>query len=87
MTDQSQRTTSDPFLVVCHSYETEPSGYRQTQNVTNKLTFVPRIEDDNTTLYCVATNTGIWQMVTVVLNVTFNATIEVTTNVPSDIPG
>ena len=57
-------------LCLWHSYETEPSGYRQTQNVTNKLMFVPRIEDDNTTLYCIATKTGRRQLVAVLLSVT-----------------
>ncbi|KAK2184424.1 hypothetical protein NP493_266g01025 [Ridgeia piscesae] len=51
-------------------YDTEPSGYRQTQNATNRLVFVARIDDDNSTLYCVATKDSRRVLVAVSLNVT-----------------
>ena len=58
------------WCVVCCRYRTEPSGYRQTQNATNRLVFVPRLDDDNTTLYCVATKDSRRVLVAVSLNVT-----------------
>ena len=58
------------WYVVCCRYDTEPSGYRQTQNATNRLMFVARLGDDNTTLYCVATKDSRRVLVAVSLNVT-----------------
>ncbi|KAI0208331.1 hypothetical protein LSAT2_006996 [Lamellibrachia satsuma] len=51
-------------------YDIEPSGYQLMQNATNHLAFVPRLDDDNTTLYCVATKAGRLQLVAVALKVT-----------------
>ena len=58
------------WCVVCCRYDTEPSGYRQTQNATSRLMFVPQLDDDNTTLYCVATKDSRRVLVAVSLNVT-----------------
>ena len=58
------------YYVKCHRYDIEPSGYQLMQNATNQLTFVPRLDDDNTTLYCVATKAGRRQLVAVALRVT-----------------